>query len=631
MAEVSAETKAIVERLKAEGDLIRNSGTNSIRSVKIQLDRFEGIFNTISANVVEQTELMRLQVGTLAEQVERQRTQEQYDEIRQNAPDPAPQTQSDSSSNDATNKKINEIGDSIAKAFSVKNLAMIGAAGFVGYNLLKGFIDEKGGIGEVLKDMGIDQEMQDDFKKFGDNVGDLADDVGKIAVFFGDVAKKIEEFANDPLSIFGLGLTAGALFGLGKDIGGGGDSGKDVQRKRFGGMKIKLLAGVVGLALLAGDEVANYIAEQTFGEDWRDKPYGDFLSGTGQVAEGALLGYSIGRFFGPYGAIAGAVIGAGLAFGNVMSDWIQKNRAEKEAEFFERFNEIQDILDRTTGELSPEERQELEQAADDARARLRTATSDAAKERLQEASKIIEDRLLSEVGDKEIGMFGRGDDFDAEMRAAFQRFYGRDEETGRAIGDDSGIRAMAERIGRQYDEGSWLDQLFWGDRNEFIQRSLRGGLDNFFFDRSNPNAPQRLVDWDSMNPIREHLEKTFEEGGRFHSFSQGSGGFQDFGRGEVAILHGREAVVPFNTAAGQFLDKYFDSNYNPRMAAQSNRINSVANSGLGGGTTIINAPTIAPSNVSVNNAGSRVNQTSITGGMGGGGSNLPYGLTGAFS
>ena len=39
MAEYSADTQAIIDRLKAEGDLARNSGTNSIRSVKINLDR----------------------------------------------------------------------------------------------------------------------------------------------------------------------------------------------------------------------------------------------------------------------------------------------------------------------------------------------------------------------------------------------------------------------------------------------------------------------------------------------------------------------------------------------------------------------------------------------------------------
>lgn len=64
--QISEETKAIIDRLKAEGDLIRNSGTNSLRSVKIELSKFEKVFNVISSNVVEQTEMMRSQMGIAA-------------------------------------------------------------------------------------------------------------------------------------------------------------------------------------------------------------------------------------------------------------------------------------------------------------------------------------------------------------------------------------------------------------------------------------------------------------------------------------------------------------------------------------------------------------------------------------
>ena len=48
MAELSLETEAIIDRLRAEGDLLRNSGKNSIREVKVRLDKFEGTFNNIS-------------------------------------------------------------------------------------------------------------------------------------------------------------------------------------------------------------------------------------------------------------------------------------------------------------------------------------------------------------------------------------------------------------------------------------------------------------------------------------------------------------------------------------------------------------------------------------------------------
>lgn len=74
MAELSKETQAIIDRLKAEGDLIRNSGTNSVKSIRVQLDRFEGVFNSINNSMLEQVELMKTQLGIQTEAQERVRT-----------------------------------------------------------------------------------------------------------------------------------------------------------------------------------------------------------------------------------------------------------------------------------------------------------------------------------------------------------------------------------------------------------------------------------------------------------------------------------------------------------------------------------------------------------------------------
>ena len=143
MAELSAETTAIIDRLKAEGDLVRNSGTNSLRQMNIKLDKFDGIFRSINTNVIEQTTLMQKQMGLAVDAAERARTQEQFEEV-ETPPQPAKDSTAEDKAKAAeTNKKIDEIGDSIAKALTMKNLAIGAAGGFVGYNLLKGFIDEK--------------------------------------------------------------------------------------------------------------------------------------------------------------------------------------------------------------------------------------------------------------------------------------------------------------------------------------------------------------------------------------------------------------------------------------------------------------------------------------------------------
>ena len=48
---LSPETEAIIKRLKAEGDLIRNTGTNSIKSVNVNLAKFQDVFQSMNENI----------------------------------------------------------------------------------------------------------------------------------------------------------------------------------------------------------------------------------------------------------------------------------------------------------------------------------------------------------------------------------------------------------------------------------------------------------------------------------------------------------------------------------------------------------------------------------------------------
>jgi len=155
----SEDTQAIIDRLKAEGDLIRNSGTNSVKSLNIKLEKFDGLFQSINANVIEQTNMMKAQVGIATDAAERARAQEQFDEV---TPPTPTANQTDDYDNGGEkkdfNKAIDKIGDSLAKTFSLKNILVGAGVGFVGYNFLKGFVDSYGGMRPLLKELGVKDE-----------------------------------------------------------------------------------------------------------------------------------------------------------------------------------------------------------------------------------------------------------------------------------------------------------------------------------------------------------------------------------------------------------------------------------------------------------------------------------------
>jgi len=346
MAELSLETQAIIQRLKAEGDLNRNSGTHSIRSVKIELQKFGNVFTAISNNILEQTNMMRTQLGLAETAQERLKTNEQFEELKTPL---ANQTDDDKGKGVKPLSEVGEKkGDAIAKLLTLKNLAMIGAGGFVATNLIKGYIDEKGGLKEALIDAGVSETAFEDMAAFGVSMKEiavdtklLAKDLGKITAFFGDVITKVDEFTDNPLSIFGLGLGAGALFGAGKALAGGGDGGAG---KKMIGLKAKMAGGVVGLALMFGDEAANWLADQVLPSGWETKPYGQYLKASGSVAKGALTGAYIGSMFGPGGALIGAIVGGSLSLGVQMYDWYNQRKAENEAQLEADLAEADRIL-----------------------------------------------------------------------------------------------------------------------------------------------------------------------------------------------------------------------------------------------------------------------------------------------
>lgn len=172
MAELSAETTAIVERLRAEGDLVRNSGTNSIRSVKIKLDRFDGLFTTISTNVAEQTQILRQQAGIQEAAAEQAKRQEDFENLK--AEQEVVEKKNDRAAQEERDAKLI---DGMRSAFSLKNLALGAGGAFLGYNLLKGAIDEQFNGAFSNMEKGISEfnpaVIQESFENFKSTVSNM--------------------------------------------------------------------------------------------------------------------------------------------------------------------------------------------------------------------------------------------------------------------------------------------------------------------------------------------------------------------------------------------------------------------------------------------------------------------------
>jgi hypothetical protein len=89
--------------------------------------------------------------------------------------------------------------------------------------------------------------------------------------------------------------------------------------------------------------------------------------------------------------------------------------------------------------------------------------------------------------------------------------------------------------------------------------------------------------------------------------NSGTKGFMDFGLGTPVMLHGVEAVVPRNSPAGEFLAANFDDNFQPVMDRISG-VESAAMAAVAQAPIIItNAPTVAPI---TNNIGGSTNVSS---------------------
>lgn len=597
MAAISAETQAIIDRLKAEGDLVRNSGTNSVRSVKLKLDKFEGIFNTISNNVVEQTELMRLQLGQISEQVERQKAQEQFDEIE---PPSAPEVEKTNNPQEETDKTIDKISDSIASSLSLKNIAMAAGGGFVFYNLLKGFVNESTGGGfdkmtAAISGMDWDgmktkiTDMTDgldlvNWSNFSTAINNASTAVNSFTKWLGDTG------VSDIVStVVGGGLVTagakGAISGaLAKSGGGVGMAG------RLAAIGPGIALAAAGVAIYYGDEIKNWITEQTGAESPEAQ---DSIANLVTVGQAGMSAMSIAMMFGPHAMLATAAATVAVGLGVLIHGWIKKHKRQ-EAEKFEA--DVDTALEKARAEAeagegqSDETTEALARAMAEARRRTQLAIGDEARKAAEEAKNELEAALAqNELGDGTEGV----------NRLQLDRIQ-QDVMSGKEGSIDE-LFAWAE--GREKETAdNWFR---FSSKEDFIRdmvEGLRPDISNF------DNSPEGMAEWRSAQDAWDaKAQQILEERG----YRTGTGGFKDFGSGTTAILHGKEAVVPLNSPEGQILKNLFNGPTPADVVTSSGGAN-------GGGIVQVNNNSTPNYITNISNGGDTVavSQNSFGGGGG---------------
>lgn len=409
MAELSQETQAIIDRLKAEGDLNRNSGTNSVRSVKIKMDQFQGLFESISANIIEQTAIMQSNAGMAVEALEREKSREQFEELV--APD---KNKPDSDDKKPLSEVGEKTGDSIAKALSMKNLAL-GAAGlFVGFNLLKGFIDEEtdGGFSKMQATISNIKwgDVETQFKtmtsavtainwtNFSDAINNMSNTVNTFTTWIGETG------ISDILTkVVGAGLVGvgvkGAVAGMLAGTKGAG------MGARLAAIGPGLALAAAGLAVYYGDDIKDYITAQTGAESPEMQGGIENLVTVGQVGLAAL---SIAMLFGG-GPLSIAVVAATAAVGMgvLIKSWIDKNKRVRAEEFAASVDKAMAAVEAATDptNLENDELRLVGEAMAEARRRTQLAIGGAARNEAQAAIAELESVIAEQnVGDGSEGV-----------------------------------------------------------------------------------------------------------------------------------------------------------------------------------------------------------------------------------
>lgn len=411
---VSAETQAILDELKNQGELTRSKDRNfSMKTSQQSFEKFSEAFDTISQTMQDQTNILKETLGISIETAKAQEKAAKLSSIQQ--------TREADTAVTAGPREIARQGDSllglIGKSLGglggvFKTLLIGGGIGFVAYNFAKGFIDRTFGEGTVdeftssIKTFMIEssesikenamlipglflsatnfkgaidtfngvfntidwegvikpkiEEFQNsikdiDFSSIGTNLTDLNLNLGNInGVFSGitnwdelklsmtnladklpDSVATFTDFLSNPMTyilpaLTGAIATRAAISGVANAAIPGSPNGQSPVRNLKNGIIGSFALGMT----IYGNRLKDWINNESglADVDVGSQDAASLASMGVDIGTGALQGASIGMFFGPTGALVGAILGGTVTLGVKLFNWWQGKNAENERE-----------------------------------------------------------------------------------------------------------------------------------------------------------------------------------------------------------------------------------------------------------------------------------------------------------
>lgn len=365
-------------------------------------------------------------------------------------------------------------------------------------------------------------------------------------------------------------------------------------------------AAIGGLYYAYGDEAAAWISEQTgVPVAWSDMA----VTTTSFAAAGA----SLGAMFGPGGAVVGGIVGLIAGLGYSVWKWY-KNKQEKARE--EAAKEIAatdkaiaalDTTKNTTGKIDT-----LEVGARASAVVNDTNTYTGGKDT---AAKHTSHDLLRQVMDLDMASDNSirivAQNIRQNMRSLMSSYDGSEEQRNEV---DKAMHAMM-----------------------VLRQSLnesRGKVKSDAFSLLDTNAKatsRELYRFFEENGLTDAMIAIHGENGKLPKFKSGTIGFQDFGPETPALLHDREAVIPENTEAADYLKRFFNADWSmqnrfkPPAAPSGTKFDVIEKqSTTRNNSNIVFAPTNNNPVVTIHR-GNRVSSSNFTN-IGGASSDLDYGL-----